>query len=363
MDISSVIDEDQLKRHIDEVDHEIDDEDLFAEDRGSLELTERRRKFEKVKMARRLLTKHGISAFKRKDVKDKLGRLRNKYVISSPDIKDLMKKYHYEFDSQLGRWTKTVEKKKVKKDVKKSYKPTPVSVKVVDTPEEKGPSRAIMWVGRAQPWNKGQDSLIQNALNNYVGDSADEVLIAFLKDNDDKQTNKLPLDFEQQLNLVENIYDEEQNVKIARVPATSKSIVDILVVATQNKVKVAGLLIDIGSENEYQSQIERLKSGAYKAEWEQKTSPETEYPIDGDIQLITLDPQENEISPMTGKVARQLAKELGPDSWFKEVCPTQYQEKKNTKAAYNVIYYLLGGSGNVHYKESFKQDIKHIFFS
>jgi len=402
------IDETQTIRHPDEQD---DPEDLFPEDFEVLDERVRQRKFEKVKMARRILVKHGFPAFSRKDIIDKAGRERNSYVIKSPKVKELMKDFNYTFNDQLGKWIKSS-----KKDEKKKETTMDNSIQTTDTnvePEQKpelstNSKKVILWVGRAQPWHKGHDVLIQAGLERVNKGEADSVMILLIKGagtGENKETN--PLDITNQINLLKGVYSTEgSKVLISDIPSTTGSIVDILVAAQKNKVVVVGWLAGSDRIGTYQAQYDRFKTDKYKDEYTQKAG-DVPYPIHGDIQFISINRAElaqdqvktgkrltkdekaalekNKLNQMdimaqaasqtdtptitvdkiSGTIARYLVTKLDFEHWYKEISPAKYLQSQSCKLAYQEIYYILGGQHKVseQYFEHFKQELHNLFFT
>jgi hypothetical protein len=249
------------------------------------------RKFEKVKMARNTLSKLGYpKAFER----DQKG----KYILRSKHIRKLMKKLGYTFIDEKGRWIMDPKEPEVKDDMA-----APVDINttqdVTSAPEQQAQGkRAIVWIGRAQPWHKGHDTLIQQGLAKLGEVGADMVFVMLVKGAgtaEDKTKN--PMDFNAQAELIGAVYANEEKVDVSSLPVPTGSIVDILVVASKQGIVVKGWLAGSDRIAGYKAQFAAFKTDKYKAEFEQKTAPGTTYPVDGDIVFIDVGREAGDAAP------------------------------------------------------------------
>lgn len=352
------------------------------------------RKFEKVKMARNTLSKLGYPKAFERDHK-------GKYILRSKHIRKLMKKLGYTFIDEKGRWIMDPKEPEVKDDMS-----APVDVNATPdvAPEPEQPAqgkRAIVWIGRAQPWHKGHDTLIQQGLAKLGEVGADMVFIMLVKGAgtaEDKTKN--PMDFNAQAELIGAVYANEQKVDVSSLPVPTGSIVDILVVASKQGVVVKGWLAGSDRIAGYKAQFAAFKTDKYKAEFEQKTAPGTPYPVDGDIVFIDVGREAGDVAPkprdkagkaaaaadkatkddmlaakaktsetpvipvpqMSGSLARMLVSKLDFQHWFKEVCPEKYISAADAKTGYEQTYAILGGAASAEpqVKEAVYESIDNI---
>ena len=352
------------------------------------------RKFEKVKMARNTLSKLGYPKAFERDHK-------GKYILRSKHIRKLMKKLGYTFIDEKGRWIMDPKEPEVKDDMA-----APVDINttpdVAPEPEQQAQGkRAIVWIGRAQPWHKGHDTLIQQGLSKLGEVGADMVFIMLVKGAgtaEDKTKN--PMDFNAQAELIGAVYANEQKVDVSSLPVPTGSIVDILVVASKQGVVVKGWLAGSDRIAGYKAQFAAFKTDKYKAEFEQKTAPGTPYPVDGDIAFIDGGREAGDAAPkprdkagkaaaaaekatkddmlaakaktsetpvipvpqMSGTLARMLVSKLDFQHWFKEVCPQKYLGASEASAGYQQAYDILGGgaSSQPEVKEAVYESIDNL---
>lgn len=346
-----------------------------AEEFDDIELLDER-KFEKVKMARSLLAKVGYpKAYERNE--------KGKYILRSKHIRKLMRKLGYTFSDEKGRWImKPTEPEKKTDNSVEPVEPTPTTSPAPEpAPQQATGKKAIIWVGRAQPWHKGHDTLIQQGIAKLGEVGADMVFVMLVKGagtSEDKTKN--PMDFNQQAELIGAVYANEQKVDVSSLPVPTGSIVDILVIASKQDVIVKGWLSGSDRIEGYRRQLDAFKTDKYKAEFEQKTAPGTPYPIEGDIAFIDVGREEDNspkprdkagkaaaaaeksakedmqaaqasksekptipVEQMSGSLSRSLVHKLDFGHWFKEVCPTKYLTSSDAKAAYEATYNLLKG--------------------
>jgi len=357
------------------------------------------RKFEKVKMARNVLSKLGHpKAYDRNDD--------GKYILRSKHIKKLMKKLNYIFSDEKSRWIMDTQEP-ISKPEKTSVEPIITEPSVDKTPNViTSEKNAIIWIGRAQPWHKGHDVLIQKGLEKLKEVGANMIFIMLVKGSiTSMDVNKNPMDFDAQIKLIGDVYEKEQAVDISSLPVATGSIVDILVTASKQGIIVKGWLAGSDRIAGYQEQFKTFKTDKYKAEFQQKTSLAAQYPLDGDITFIDVG-REEESTPkpttkdakelanadkvakhdamavkaksvdtptistehMSGSLARSLVTKLDFDHWFKEVCPLKYTSSKSAKLGYQETYDILGGKEKNEVLETYfetkslRESLSNIFF-
>ena len=331
------------------------------------------RRYEKVKMARSLLSRLGhTKSFSRNE--------KGKYILRSKDIKKIMASLGYEFNEVKGRWIMQPIEKEKGGEGDTNNSPF-VAQKVKPTIEKPASNNnAIIWIGRAQPWHKGHDALIKESISKLKEVGANFVLIMLVKGaKTSTDTSENPLNFDEQRELITSVYKDNPEVKVSTTPLPSGFIADIMINAANQGIIIKGWLCGSDREATYKNQYQSFISDKYKDVFQSKTSPETKYPIDGEVKFIVVNRTEDEkpagrltkkdkeaasaaktqksqevssavnnsdtsvisVEKMSGSLARSLVQSTDFMHWFKEVCPADKLSNNNVREAYNSIYNIL----------------------
>lgn len=309
----------------------IDEEwDEMCEDFDSLELLDER-KFEKVKLARNLLSKIGYAnAYARNE--------KGKYKLRSRDIKKLMKSLNYTFDSAKGRWIETP--KKAEKTKEEPVYVTPKQDKInTDVDKEKieiDKDTVVIWTGHANPWHKGHHEITEygTQLLNKVG--AYKLYIMLIKENDEE----IGMDFYEQIDLIKSIYKDDDRIEVCKIPVPTSSIVDIMSVIANQGLTVLGWITGTTNIEKYKKQLQDFKQNKYKDEFIQKTSINTQYPIKNNIIFVDIH-QYKKVNGITSEKARDMAKSMSFHQWLNVVCPEDLLHEDDVISAYLDSYKIL----------------------
>ena len=235
------------------------------------------RKFEKVKMARNMLSKLG---YPKSYERNKEG----KYILRSKHIRKLMTKLGYIFSDEKSRWIANA-----KDEPKPIEEPTPVDVSSPELvsqdtgTEELLPKNAIIWVGHIKNWGEEHNKVIEKGIESLDDVGANMLFIIPVKEDEDIDN------FTQQTEVLLNLYKDNEKIDVSSIAVPTSSIVDIFAVASKQKIIVKGWLSGSEFIDDYKKQFESFKSNKYKEEFEQKTRPGTPYPFNSDIIFISTD--------------------------------------------------------------------------
>jgi hypothetical protein len=302
------------------------------------------RKFEKVKMARNMLSKLGHpKAYDRNE--------KGKYILRSKDIRKLMRKLNYEFDAAKGRWILVPKKKKKKADDAEASSLAPKATP--DETQDEKPSHFVVWAGHAQPWHKDHDEAIS-----FVIDSSNAHVTIMLTKDQEKKTEENPIDFNIRHDLIKEIYKDDKNIAVNDVPLPSMTLIDIFTQASNRGLMIDGVVVPAESVESFKTEFEEFKTGVHKAAFEQKTKPGTPYPFKDNVIFIK-DDIATEGAKMTEQQARDLAKAKDFNAWFAEVCQSNIVENPSVQAKYNEVYTIIKGFNNLH--DSIHRNLQKIF--
>jgi hypothetical protein len=237
--------------------------------------------------------------------------------------------------------------------------------------EDDGPlaglTPVILWNGRAQPWHKGHDSLIQEGKNKLKMSGAQRVLIVLVKGGKsaaDKKSN--PLDLEEQIDLLHAIYDNDPQVIVSDVPANTGFITDLLKVAVANDAYATGWLAGSDRIPSYKGMFQKFQQNP---KWQAELEDLGFMPLETDdngvpqIDFLELKRDENAGSGgdfedmvraaessdgpaipkelMSGSLSRKLATAVPFEIWYKELVPPLYADQESTIKAYRFVYNRL----------------------
>jgi hypothetical protein len=245
-----------------------------AEEFDEIEILDER-KFEKVKMARNLLSKKGNQkAFARDD--------KGKYILRSKDIKKLMRSIGYVFNDLKSRWIYSPKPKKQSSSNNKEIDNISTPTTFTDEPSEKKEinRNVLLWVGTKKMWINDHETIVQSCVSHLDKFDASNVFIILIK-TDDEKTDVLS-------NKINELYSSNEKIKISIIDANTSSIVDVFSVASQNKINIIGWLTGKEYIQEYENQFLNFKSGKYYDEYSQKVKNPESVPFRDDIVFIDI---------------------------------------------------------------------------
>jgi hypothetical protein len=102
-------------------------------------------------------------------------------------------------------------------------------------------NRAIVWVGRAQPWHKGHHNMITECLKNLEATGCDKVVILLVHGYESSKNDiENPLSFEAQLNVLYTLYGDDDRIVICNSYLRSAYIANVLSALHQLSMRLGG---------------------------------------------------------------------------------------------------------------------------
>lgn len=199
--------------------------------------------------------------------------------------------------------------------------------------DDKERNKVIIWNGRAQPWHKGHDAMVQKGKSMLSKLGASAIYIMIVKGGKsslDKETN--PLSEDEQINLISSVYDGDPQV-IVHPEAIASSFIGVIADALyESGNKVAGWLAGADRIDSYRSMLrqfnpEKWGSGHNFVPFE--TDPT------GESNVVMIETPR----VMSGTKARELAKTSEVGEWVASVAPEGINEI--AQAAYVEVYERL----------------------
>jgi hypothetical protein len=201
-----------------------------------------------------------------------------------------------------------------------------------------GQTPVILWNGRAQPWHRGHDAMIQLAKDRLKDVGAAKVLIFIVKgDASSKNKDENPLNEAEQKQLIEAIYKNDSLVAVAPVPLPTSTSTAIWARIEPLKMYVAGWLAGEDRLQDYKKDIDRFNANMWVQDHatlplkvNDKGTSAVEF-----IQTPRV---------MSGTEARSSAKTADFKTWVSNVCPAHALKDKEVIAMYNDIYKKLNAN-------------------
>ena len=190
--------------------------------------------------------------------------------------------------------------------------------------------KVIIWNGRAQPWHKGHDAMVQKGKSQLEQLGASSVYIMIVKggkSSEDK--NKNPLSEKEQIELISTVYANDPQVTV-HPEAISSSFIGVLAdVLYKSGNKVAGWLAGADRISEYRKMLVRFEPT--KWEGDHNFVP-FENDSSGDSNVVMIETPR----VMNGTEAREKANELELPEWISFVAPDFSDEA--VREEYSKIY-------------------------
>lgn len=196
----------------------------------------------------------------------------------------------------------------------------------------------ILWNGRAQPWHRGHDAMIQLAKDKLKEVGAAKVLIFIVKGSEtSKNVEENPLNEAEQKQLIEAIYKNDPLVVVAPVPLPTSTSNAIWSKLEPLKMYVAGWLAGEDRIMDYKKDIERFNANMWVRD-------HASLPLKVNDKGISTVKFIQTPRVMSGTVARETAKTADFKTWVQNVCPAHALKDKEVLAMYNDIYKKLNSS-------------------
>jgi len=198
-----------------------------------------------------------------------------------------------------------------------------------------GVTPVIIWNGRAQPWHRGHDAMIQLAKKKLEELGAEKILILIVKGGKtsmNKEEN--PLTEKDQKALVEAIYAGDDSVVVSDTPLTNGSLFAIIQKLGEMKAYMVGWLAGNDRIEDYKKLL-----GSFNASVWLKDHASLPIKVNAkgvaDVQMIETP------RVMSGTAARESAKTSDFKTWLANVAPPHSQNNKEAVGIYKQIYQLL----------------------
>jgi hypothetical protein len=198
-----------------------------------------------------------------------------------------------------------------------------------------GVTPVIIWNGRAQPWHRGHDAMIQLAKKKLEELGAEKILILIVKGGKtsmNKEEN--PLTEKDQKALVEAVYAGDDSVVVSDTPLANGSLFAIIQKLGEMKAYMVGWLAGNDRIEDYKKLL-----GSFNASVWLKDHASLPIKVNAkgvaDVQMIETP------RVMSGTAARESAKTSDFKTWLANVAPPHSQNNKEAVGIYKQIYQLL----------------------
>jgi len=193
--------------------------------------------------------------------------------------------------------------------------------------------KLIIWNGRAQPWHKGHDAMVQKG-KSLLGQLGAEVVYIMIvkggKASGDKSTN--PLSEEEQIELISTIYSNDSQV-VVHPKAISSSFIGVIAnVLYKTGNQVAGWLAGADRINDYRKMLKKFDPNKWEGD-------HTYVPFDVDETGESTVAMIETPRVMSGTKARELANQAEVSEWIDAVAPDNIDEA--AQQAYVEVYERL----------------------
>lgn len=201
------------------------------------------------------------------------------------------------------------------------------------TMEEQKREKVIIWTGRAQPWHKGHDAMIQKGKQQLQALGATKVLIMIIKGGlSSLNVGENPLNEKEQIELIYSIYRNDPQVEIYNRFPKSSFITDIVEHLASTEYVVSGWLAGTDRFSDYRKALRGFNPAKFKQthDYSPILFDQTGTPIVEMIETPRI---------MSGTKARELAKEIDFKTWLETVAPSNID--KTASRVYLGIYNKL----------------------
>ncbi len=204
-----------------------------------------------------------------------------------------------------------------------------------DTKEETKREKVIIWSGRAQPWHKGHDAMIQKGKAFLEKLGATKILIMIVKGSESsKNKDENPLNEKEQATLLYSIYKNDPQVEIYNKFPKSGFLFEILDHLTTTGYVVSGWLAGPDRINEYRKTLSSYKPSMFKETHEY--SPIIMDPYGHPLMEMIETPR-----TMSGTEARNMAKQTEFKEWVQNIAPDHIDS--SAVRVYKTIYNTIRG--------------------
>lgn len=193
--------------------------------------------------------------------------------------------------------------------------------------------KVIFWNGRAQPWHKGHDAMVQKGKGMLDALGAEAVMIMIVKggkSSQDKSTN--PLSEAEQIKLISSVYKNDPQVIVSDKVLKRSFIGEIANVVYSTGKEVVGWLAGADRIDSYRRGLKSFNPEM----WEKDHAYS---PFDADDMGQSTVKMIETPRVMSGTKARELAQEVDVEQWIQAVAPEGIDSE--AIAAYSEVYERL----------------------
>ncbi len=199
----------------------------------------------------------------------------------------------------------------------------------------KGVTPVIIWNGRAQPWHRGHDAMIQLAKKKLEELGAEKILILIVKGGKTAQNKEEnPLTEKDQKALIEAIYANDKDVVVSDTPLANGSLFAIIQKLGEMKAYMVGWLAGDDRIEDYKKLLKSFNASVWLKDHATLPIKVNSKGV-AEVEMI-LTPR-----VMSGTAARESAKTSDFKSWLSNVAPQHSQKNKEAVGIYKQIYELL----------------------
>ena len=196
--------------------------------------------------------------------------------------------------------------------------------------DSKKRKKVVMWNGRAQPWHKGHDEMVQIGKQEAKELGADLVYIILVKgEGTGEDLEKNPLSEEEQYQLVKSVYENDPEVEVSNRFSNSSFIVDLLSGVHDKGYEVVGWLAGDDRFEKYQNSLRSFSPTRYSEDHEYSPIKKNE---NGDVLVKMI----RTPRVMSGEKARKIARNSSFRTFLEKVAPINIDV--NAKGSYKQAY-------------------------
>jgi len=199
--------------------------------------------------------------------------------------------------------------------------------------EKKKVPKVVFWNGRAQPWHKGHDAMVQKGKGMLEALGAEAVMIMIVKGGKSSQnTDQNPLSESDQISLIQAVYDGDPQVIVSDKILKRSFIGEIANVVYSTGYEVVGWLAGADRITNYRQGLKSFNPEM----WEKDHSYS---PFDVDQTGASTVKMIETPRVLSGTRARELVNEVEVEEWIAAVAPEGISE--SAIAVYAEIYERL----------------------
>lgn len=198
-----------------------------------------------------------------------------------------------------------------------------------------GVTPVIIWNGRAQPWHRGHDAMIQLAKKKLEELGAEKILILIVKGGKSSMNkDENPLTEKDQKALVEAVYAGDASVVVSDTPLANGSLFAIIQKLGEMKAYMVGWLAGEDRIGDYEKLLKSFNASVWLKDHASLPIKVNSKGV-ADVQMIQTP------RVMSGTAARESAKTMDFKGWLANVAPAHSQKNKAAVGIYKQIYELL----------------------